>query len=60
MRNIDFRLKCWYEAGCNLKTDFCEKTCHRYLQMNYLIQPIEKKDFLDEIYLIQIRNKTQN
>lgn len=37
MSNIDFRLKCWYEAGCNLKTDFCEKTCHRYLQMNYLI-----------------------
>ena len=37
MSNIDFRLKCWYEAGCNLKTDFCEKTCHRYFQMNYLI-----------------------
>ena len=37
MSNIDFRLKCWYEAGCNLKTEFCEKTCHRYLQMNYLI-----------------------
>lgn len=37
MANLDFHLKCWYKDGCNRKTDFCEKTCHRYLQMNYLI-----------------------
>lgn len=37
MVDIDFRIKCWYENGCNMKADRCEKTCHRYLQMNYLI-----------------------
>lgn len=35
--NIDFKLDCWYKNGCNLETNDCQKTCHRYLEMNYLI-----------------------
>lgn len=37
MANIDFKLQCWYKAGCNMAADKCEKTCHRYLEMNFLI-----------------------
>lgn len=37
MADIDFKLKCWYENGCNMLAPNCQKTCHRYLQMNYLI-----------------------
>jgi len=37
MADIDFKIKCWYKNGCHLAEDRCEKTCHRYLQMNYLI-----------------------
>lgn len=37
MTEIDFNIKCWYKDGCNRKTDMCQKVCHRYLQMNYLI-----------------------
>ena len=44
MADIDFRIKCWYENGCHLKTDNCQKTCHRYLQMNYLINNCGMKD----------------
>lgn len=28
---------CWYENGCNLYQPNCIKTCHRYLEMKYLI-----------------------
>lgn len=44
MADIDFRIKCWYENGCHLKTDNCQKVCHRYLQMNYLINNCGMKD----------------
>lgn len=37
MADIDFRLPCWYKEGCNAKDYNCEKVCHRYLEMNYLI-----------------------
>lgn len=44
MGDIDFRIKCWYGNGCHLKTDNCQRTCHRYLQMNYLINNCGMKD----------------
>lgn len=53
MANIDFRLKCWYKEGCNMATYNCEKTCHRYLEMNYLINNCGMKNaerFLKPIY----------
>lgn len=31
-------MDCWYQQGCNLFTEGCQKTCHRYLQMSYLIE----------------------
>lgn len=37
MPNIDFKIDCWYKNGCNLEKPGCQKTCHRYLEMNYLI-----------------------
>lgn len=37
MANIDFNIECWYSGGCNLETYNCKKTCHRYLEMNCLI-----------------------
>lgn len=30
-------MTCWYEQGCGLRQERCEKTCHRYLEMKYLI-----------------------
>ena len=30
-------MECWYETGCNLYQPNCTKTCHRYLEMKYLI-----------------------
>lgn len=30
-------MNCWYAEGCNLIEPNCEKICHRYLQMKYLI-----------------------
>lgn len=36
-RDIDHRLACWYKNGCVLYRKDCHKTCHRYLEMNYLI-----------------------
>lgn len=30
-------MECWYRNGCNLYTENCYKTCHRYLEMHYLI-----------------------
>ena len=37
MRDIDYRLKCWYKFGCYLAKDGCERICPRYLEMNFLI-----------------------
>lgn len=37
MYNIDFKIPCWYQEGCTLKHQSCQRTCHRYLEMNYLI-----------------------
>lgn len=36
-KEIDFNVSCWYMAGCHLYRKDCHKTCHRYLEMNYLI-----------------------
>ena len=44
MADIDFKIPCWYKNGCNLAEDKCEKTCHRYLEMNYLINNCGMKD----------------
>lgn len=30
-------MNCWYANGCNLIEPNCEKVCHRYLEMKYLI-----------------------
>lgn len=30
-------MSCWYQQGCQLYKENCEKTCHRYLEMKYLI-----------------------
>lgn len=30
-------MSCWYQQGCKLYKENCEKTCHRYLEMKYLI-----------------------
>ena len=30
-------MSCWYQQGCKLYNENCEKTCHRYLEMKYLI-----------------------
>lgn len=30
-------MSCWYQQGCQLYRENCEKTCHRYLEMKYLI-----------------------
>ena len=31
-------MNCWYQQGCNLYFENCEKTCHRFLEMKYLIE----------------------
>lgn len=36
-KDIDFKIDCWYKLGCPLLKPNCQKTCHRYLEMNYLI-----------------------
>lgn len=36
-KEIDFNVTCWYQSGCHLYKPACHKTCHRYLEMNYLI-----------------------
>lgn len=30
-------MDCWYANGCNLYKPDCQKVCHRYLEMKYLI-----------------------
>ena len=30
-------IECWYQSGCNVYQPNCYKTCHRYLEMHYLI-----------------------
>lgn len=30
-------MDCWYQQGCNLIEPNCQKTCHRFLEMKYLI-----------------------
>lgn len=30
-------MDCWYQQGCNLYFEGCEKTCHRFLEMRHLI-----------------------
>ena len=36
--NIDFDIPCWYKpGGCPKACPQCERTCHRYLEMNVLI-----------------------
>lgn len=30
-------MDCWYQQGCSLYQPQCTKTCHRYLEMKYLI-----------------------
>lgn len=37
MKDIDYRIKCWYRGACNLEAEKCEKICIRYKEMNYLI-----------------------
>lgn len=37
MKDLFFDNECWYQQGCPLLTETCKKTCHRYLEMNYLI-----------------------
>lgn len=37
MANIDFKIPCWYKEGCNRKEYGCERICHRYMEMNHLI-----------------------
>ena len=34
---IDFKIDCWYSGGCPKEFPNCKKTCHRYLEMNCLI-----------------------
>ena len=35
--DINFELKCWYSGGCPRECYNCKQTCHRYLEMNCLI-----------------------
>lgn len=49
---IDFRLKCWYKDYCNMASNDCQRTCHRYLEMNCLINNSGMKKV--EKYLKQI------
>lgn len=35
--NFDFTAECWYKSGCTQYKERCYKSCHRYLEMNYLI-----------------------
>lgn len=37
MANIDFKIPCWYKEGCNMVEPNCQRVCHRYLEMNHLI-----------------------
>ena len=53
MANIDFKLKCWYKDGCNAANYNCEKTCHRYLEMNYLINNCGMKNAERFLKLLQ-------
>ena len=53
MANIDFNLKCWYKDGCNMADYNCEKTCHRYLEMNYLINNCGMKNAERFLKLLQ-------
>ena len=74
MSDIDFKLECWYKNGCNLEQPNCQKTCHRYLEMNYLInncgmknakrylKPLEpqKKEFPAYLRLKEIKDDIVN
>ena len=35
--DLNFNIECWYKPGCSLYAPMCHKTCHRYLEMNFLI-----------------------